>query len=429
MSSSGFSFSAALSAVQSTKDDDKAAQKQPTAGFSMSSALASTAKQAAEAKVKVEAEVNVTQAKTTQVKATTLNDDASLLSADDWQRGDIKLRCVEKWNETHDVVSFRFQGLTPVKFNYKPGQFITFKLEIDGEMVYRSYTMSSSPSRPYSIVVTVKRIAGGKVSNFVADNVNEGDVVTIMGPDGTFNLVDIPAEKYLFLSAGSGITPMYSMSRWLLDARVGSDIAFVHSARSQDDIIFADGLSSMAHRSAKFNLHYLLEVAPELVEGVNHTANDSRILGRLDIDKLVPDFMERTVFVCGPEPYMVAVKSLIEASGFEMENFHQESFTGAIKSDKLVSDSSSDDRRQFMLKIADKSISLSTEQTLLDGIESEGLPIIAACRSGVCGACKCQVTSGTTESSSTMTLTEDEIAAGYVLACSTKITSDVTLTM
>ncbi len=431
MSSSGFSFSAALSAVQSTKDDDKA-EKKPAAGFSMSSALANTAKKTVEIKSEVKSEVNAAQVNATQAKTATVNDDASLLSADDWQRGDIKLRCVEKWNETHDVVSFRFQGLTPVKFNYKPGQFITFKLEIDGEIVYRSYTMSSSPSRPYSIVVTVKRIAGGKVSNFVADNVNEGDVVTIMGPDGAFNLVDIPATKYLFLSAGSGITPMYSMSRWLLDARVGSDIAFVHSARSNDDIIFADGLSSMAHRSAKFSLHYLLEAAPELVEGVNHTANDSRMLGRLDIDKLVklvPDFMARTVFVCGPEPYMVAVKSLVEASGFEMENFHQESFTGAIKSDKLVSDSSSDDSRQFMLKIADKSISLSTEQTLLDGIESEGLPIIAACRSGVCGACKCQVTSGTTESSSTMTLTPEEISAGYVLACSTKITSDVTLKM
>ncbi|WP_259651248.1 hybrid-cluster NAD(P)-dependent oxidoreductase [Shewanella sp. KT0246] len=445
MSSSGFSFSAALSSVQSasaqsaSKNEkaetiEKAIDKpktltKPTSGFSMSGALANVA---AKAESHAEAKVSAN----TESSAISNGKDQALLSADDWQRGDIKLRCVEKWHETHDVISFRFQGLTPVKFNYKPGQFITFKLDIDGEIVYRSYTMSSSPSRPFSIVVTVKRIVGGKVSNFVADKVNEGDVVTVMGPDGAFNLVDITADKYLFLSAGSGITPMYSMSRWLLDARVGSDIGFVHSARSNDDIIFADGLSSMAHRSAKFNLNYLLESAPELAEGVNHTGCDSRMLGRFDIEKLgllIPDFKQRTIFVCGPEPYMVAVKSLLETSGFDMENFHQESFGGAAKPSAVMSDASSDmsgrESAQFMLNIADKNIPLSAENTLLDGIESEGLPIIAACRSGVCGACKCQVTSGTTESTSTMTLTEDEIAAGYVLACSTKITSDVTLKM
>ncbi|WP_394493312.1 hybrid-cluster NAD(P)-dependent oxidoreductase [Shewanella sp. ENK2] len=410
MSSSGFSFSAALSAVQSTKDEikDSAEKTKTVSVFSMSNALASTAKKS----------------------AASLNSDAEFLAADNWQRGDIKLRCVEKWNETHDVVSFRFQGLTPVKFNYKPGQFITLKLEIDGEVVYRSYTMSSSPSRPYSIVVTIKRIPDGKVSNFAADNINEGDVISALGPDGVFNLVDVKADKYLFLSAGSGITPMYSMSRWLLDTKVGSDIGFVHSARSEQDIIFADTLSAMAHRSSKFNLNYLLESAPELVDGVNHTANDCRMSGRFDMAKLaqlVPDFMERTIFVCGPEPYMVAVKSLVEASGFNMINFHQESFGGPAKPAAKVSHANSDSG--FMLSFADKSISLSVDDTLLDGIESEGLPIIAACRSGVCGACKCQVTSGTTESTSSATLSEEEIAAGYVLACSTKITSDVTLKM
>ncbi|PMG52015.1 hybrid-cluster NAD(P)-dependent oxidoreductase [Shewanella sp. 10N.286.52.B9] len=360
-----------------------------------------------------------------------MNANQLLLNADEWQRGEVQLRCTEKWHETHDVVSFRFQGLTPVKFNYKPGQFITFKLEIEGEIVYRSYTMSSSPSRPYSIVVTVKRIAGGKVSNFLADKVNQGDIITLVGPDGAFNLVDIAAEKYLFLSAGSGITPMYSMSRWLLDTKVGSDIAFVHSARTDEDIIFADSLGAMAYRSAQFQLSYLLENADELVEGVNHTGNDSRMLGRIDIEKLqalVPDFMTRTIFVCGPEPYMVSVKSWIETSGFEMKNFHQESFTGAVKSPPSSTNTAAT-TSNFMLSIKDKKVALSAEQTLLDGIESEGLPIIAACRSGVCGACKCQVTSGTTESSSTMTLTAEEIAAGYVLACSTKITSDVSLKM
>lgn len=99
--------------------------------------------------------------------------------------------CVERWNETSDVVSFRFQAGEPMKFDYKPGQFMTFVLEINGEQVCRSYTLSSSPSRPYSLMVTIKRVAGGLVSNYLIDNLLLGQSVRVLPPAGQFNLFDI----------------------------------------------------------------------------------------------------------------------------------------------------------------------------------------------------------------------------------------------
>ncbi|QDE32713.1 hybrid-cluster NAD(P)-dependent oxidoreductase [Shewanella polaris] len=394
----------------------------PSVGFSFSQALSAQA-------AKSPTPVSEAPPKVEPVALTTPE---ALLAADSWQRGEVQLRCVEKWNETHNVVSFRFQGLTPVKFHFKPGQFLTFKLDINGEKVYRSYTISSSPSRPFSLVVTVKRIADGLVSNYLADTLNVGDDVTVTGPDGIFNLVDIVADKYLFLSAGCGVTPMHSMSRWLCDTTTDSDIAFVHSAKGVNDIMFADSMASMASRSQKFNLNYMLksdENSQVLTD--KHEATGFGI-GRLNLEsliKLVPDYQQRTVFVCGPESYMADVKLLLAAAEFDMSQFNQESFGESSAMGVKAALESNPSTEQFMLSIGDKEIPLTGDQTLLDGIESAKLPIIAACRSGVCGACKCQVVSGTVKSTSQMALTPDEIAAGFVLACSTKITSNVQLKM
>ncbi|MXR68057.1 2Fe-2S iron-sulfur cluster binding domain-containing protein [Shewanella sp. JBTF-M18] len=344
-----------------------------------------------------------------------------------WQAGETRLVCVERWQETHDVTSFRFQGAQPVKFHFKPGQFITFLLDIQGERLARSYTISSSPSRPYSLVVTIKRIPGGRVSNYLVDNLKTGHSVNVSGPAGAFNLIDIPASRYLFLSAGSGITPMYSMSRWLTDTQVGSDIAFVHSAKAKEDLIFHDALLKMTQRHPNMALHYSLESGESLEACPSFE-------GRLTLEmlaKAVPDYLERTVFVCGPEPYMQAVKGMLEGVGFDMSRYHQESFGGPSTASSLQAEGQGDIAASapFMLQVGDLSTQLTGEQTVLEGIEAKGLPIIAACRSGVCGACKCQVLSGETESSSEMTLTPAEVEQGFILACSTRLKSDVTLSL
>ncbi|MEN8616184.1 hybrid-cluster NAD(P)-dependent oxidoreductase [Shewanella baltica] len=351
-----------------------------------------------------------------------------------------ELVCVERWNETIDVVSFRFQAGEPMKFDYKPGQFMTFVLDINGEQVCRSYTLSSSPSRPYSLMVTIKRVAGGLVSNYLIDHLLPGQRVRVLQPTGQFNLIDIPAAKYLFLSAGCGITPMYSMSRYLTDTQIDADIAFVHSARSDADIIFKSSLETMANRFNAFKLSYALESA---TESLLFSPKISFDIGRLTaqmLQTLVPDVTERTVYLCGPEPYMQAVKVLLAELNFDMSQLHHESFATAEKAARhqlmqANSPTETHDNPQaeaftlpiFNLAIGDRSTKLTQGQSLLEGIESEGLPIIAACRSGVCGACKCQVLEGETTSTSVMTLSPAEIDAGFVLACSTTLTSDVAL--
>ncbi|MEI6859367.1 MAG: hybrid-cluster NAD(P)-dependent oxidoreductase [Shewanella sp.] len=348
------------------------------------------------------------------------------LASNDWLHGQVELLCVEKWQETHDVFSFRFQGVEPIKFQFKPGQFLTFNIDIDGKKIYRSYTISSSPSRPYSMVVTVKCIEKGRVSNYLAKSLNVGDTINASGPDGVFNLVDIKADKYLFLSAGSGITPMFSMARWLTDTQVGADIAFLNCAKSPEDLIFRRELDAISFNNFAFNLSYVLETgARRPPEGLR--CGEGRINAE-HLSRLVEDYQERTIFVCGPDPFMKGVESLLESLNFDMSHYHYESFgTEPVQGNETVTAGVENAASDFMLRIGDNARAMGQNETLLEGIEAEGLPIVAACRSGVCGACKCKVIEGQTLSSSEMTLTPEEIEQGYVLACSTKLKSDVLL--
>ncbi|QSX34727.1 hybrid-cluster NAD(P)-dependent oxidoreductase [Shewanella avicenniae] len=340
------------------------------------------------------------------------------LHAPTWQQGELRLICEARWQETHDVVSFRFRAPEPLKFIFKPGQFVTFHLEIADEMFHRSYTISSSPSRPHSLMVTIKRVAGGRVSNYLIDHLKPGHSIRASGPFGAFNIGDLPAERYLLLSAGCGVTPMYSMSRFLTDTLgANADIAFIHSASSVNDVIFADSLNAMAQRYAGLKLNYLIQHVSDrssLADNMQSRRFDAELL-----TELVPDYQQRTVFVCGPQRFMDAAREVFAFSGFDMSHYHSEDFAQAIQTTLPSSNGS------YQLTAASESTTLSADKTLLDGLVALKLPIIAACRSGVCGSCKCKVVQGEVASSSTQTLTEDEIAEGMVLACSSYAQSDV----
>jgi ferredoxin-NADP reductase len=169
------------------------------------------------------------------------------------------LQCCHVREETHDVKSFFFRSPEGRGFTFEPGQFVTLELDIDGQTVNRCYTISSSPTRPHTLSITVKRVPGGTVSNWLHDNLREGARVRVLGPSGAFTCARHPASKYLFLSAGSGITPLMSMSRAHHELSEDRDIVFVHSARTPNDIIFARELDLMAANQRNFRTSYVCE--------------------------------------------------------------------------------------------------------------------------------------------------------------------------
>ncbi len=160
------------------------------------------------------------------------------------------------------------------------------------------------------------------MSNWLHDTLHEGQELAVHGPVGLFNAIDFSNPKVLYLSGGVGITPVMSMARWYYDTNANVDMVFIHSARSPKDIIYHRELEHMASRIDNFNLHLICER-----HGLGEPwAGYRGYLNHKMLELMAPDFLEREVFCCGPTPYMNAVKRLLEAAGFDMTRYHEESF-------------------------------------------------------------------------------------------------------
>jgi NADH oxidoreductase Hcr len=329
------------------------------------------------------------------------------------------LLCVARIEETHDAATFVFAAPATRPFDYKAGQFIVVAVDVGDERLHRAYSLSSTPTRPDKLSITVKRVAGGRVSNHLLDQLRPGHAITALPPAGDFNIVDrTSTEHIVLLSAGCGITPCLSMARWLVDTNAQVSIDFIHSARSASALIAAAELDRLRAEHANFRLARVLR-------NVERTDDHAGPLDRALFDALLPDLSGRTIFTCGPQSYMDTIRAFAEERGFDMNYFHSESFAAA----NIVTEPADVVAGNYALAVPAfaRHAEISGGQSLLEALESSGVPIIGACRSGVCGSCKCRVVSGEVTTTSSATLSEADIAAGYVLACSSQARSDLTV--
>ncbi|MFJ3483104.1 2Fe-2S iron-sulfur cluster-binding protein [Pseudomonas sp. NPDC090202] len=346
-----------------------------------------------------------------------------------WNSAEQKtLRCCAVQDETHDVKSFFFQCADFAALSYEPGQFITVSPLIAGQSVSRCYTLSSSPTRPFSFSITVKRVPGGTVSNWLHDHLRPGDTLLASGPAGSFTPVAQPTRKLLYLSAGSGVTPLMSMTRAAVDLAADLDIVFVHSARTPADIVFRKELARMQGVSPRLQV---LTVC----EGRGEQPDWDQPIGRLSIELLqerVADFKEREVFTCGPQGYMTAVKSLLEQSGFDLRHYHQESFDIALLNEApLIEAAPLGDQAEQLFSVtlarSGKTFSMPASQTVLAAAKKAGAIVPSSCSQGVCGTCKTTLLEGTVEMKHNGGIRPREIDKGLRLLCCSKPVSDLVL--
>ena len=354
------------------------------------------------------------------------------------------VNCSQIIEETHDVKTFRFLTSPPTTFNYKPGQFVTLDLEIDGKPVKRSYSISSTPSRPHNLEITVKRVPApnhnpsvppGLVSNWLNDNLTVGSQIKISPPMGNFTCFDNPNRKFLFISAGSGITPMMSMSRWLCDTTPNADIIFVHSAKTVRDIIFRQELELMAFQNPYFQLAITLTSA-------EYYPNWWGYIGRLNermIKAISPDFHERIVYVCGSDGFRESVKAILRELEFPMQNYHEESFGSSKKRTQIQTAIADNTPKHFhsapfntvptsnksntvVFTKSQQEVVCDDGETILETAEREGITLPSGCKMGACGMCKLRKISGNVSYEEDFDC-EDE----YVLTCVAKANGNVVI--
>ena len=340
---------------------------------------------------------------------------------------DDRLTCCHIVDETPDVKSFFFRPSNPGLCRFQPGQFITLELPINGETIYRSYTISSAPTRPDVLSITVKRKPDGVVSNWLHDNLQVGSHICVSGPMGDFSCSQHPAERYLLLSGGVGITPVMSMARALHDLGERQDTVFLHSARTPTDIVFQRELELMAFNQPSFRPIFLCE------NGAVHSDMPSGRLTLEILQQVAPDLLTREVFCCGPTPYMAGVRTLLAAAGFNMQHYHEESFNFEAAATAPQAEEKIDDAAQaastdgFTIEFtkSGKKIICKPDQFVLNASANSGLRLPVACSKGVCGTCKTKLISGQVDMKHGGGIRQREIDQGMFLPCCSKPLGDL----
>ncbi|WP_275055973.1 hybrid-cluster NAD(P)-dependent oxidoreductase [Cereibacter azotoformans] len=328
------------------------------------------------------------------------------------------LECAMVVPETADCATFTFRAPSGAWFDYQPGQFVTLDLPLPGGNVQRTYTISSSPSRPLSISITVKAQPGSVGGRWMLDHLRPGMRLGAWGPAGIFSSLRHPAAKYLFISAGSGITPMMSMATWAWDSGEMPDITFVHAARRPSDIIFRDRLEQFANRVPGLQLRFTVEEPDPFRTWPGYRGRLSQIM----LGLMAPDYLEREVFCCGPAPFMQAVREMLVSLGYDMARYHQESFGAPVHSEAEapeINDVSPVEtaRAEILFATSGVTATCAETDTVLAVARRAGLNIPSGCTFGLCGTCKVKKRSGDVHMVHNGGISDDDVAEGWILAC------------
>lgn len=296
-------------------------------------------------------------------------------------------------------------------FTYRSGQFCTFKVTVDGTVLYRSYSMSSAPETDSEMMITIKRVPHGSVSNWLHDNVSEGDAVEITRPAGTFLLR--PAEgAVLGFAGGSGITPILSLAKSAL-ASTDRRVRLLIADRDRPSAIFETVLTELVARY------------PDRLEVVRHYDDESGLLDPAFVAAFVGSDTAADSYVCGPEAFMDMIESALSGSG----QVYSERFGSAAEpilvADVLVEATEAPVavpakiEGTVSIRLGSKRVSVPRHpgETLLESARRAGLAPPFSCEAGNCATCIAKIVDGSATMRVNDALSDDEIADGYILTC------------
>lgn len=332
----------------------------------------------------------------------------------------ISLKVAEVVRETADAATIRLKQPMFRKVRYKAGQFLTLILQLDGKKVQRAYSMSSAPGLDATIDITVKRVQGGKVSNYLLDHLKAGDHLEVADPMGTFVFEPDGAKaRHLMLwAAGSGITPLFSILRLALQEEPGSRITLVYANRTPQEMIFGQRLQQLQQQYPD-----RLRLLPIYSKPA---ADWGGFSGRIDttmaanIYNLMPQELPILHYVCGPEGMMQAVQEGLKLMRVPASAIYSESFVPKA-------DAATDSRTHTVEVIVDGEhhrFEVSPKQTVLEAGLDQGIDLPYSCQSGVCTACRGKRLSGQVQSHDDRALSQQEMDEGYLLTCQCHPLSD-----
>jgi len=322
--------------------------------------------------------------------------------------------------QTHDTKTLRFEVPRERRFRAKPGQFLTFQWTIDGQRVLRSYTISSSPIQGNYVEITPKRVDNGCVSAFLNERAKPGLRVEASGPYGRFYFDETLHKSIVLIAAGSGITPMISMLRYIDDLKLATPVTLLYCVRTAADIIFQSELARLERSLPNFKCEVCLSRPDPTWKGHNGHMTEEFI------SQHVIDLDSPTFFLCGPKGFMDSARQILSTLGVDQDRILQESF-GESKRSTESRPQEARPAETVVFIHSQKVCQVSSGSTLLDLAERNGVQIPFGCRQGQCGTCATRVLSGTVQMDVEAGLTAEQKDAGYVLPCVSRAEGTVVL--
>lgn len=324
--------------------------------------------------------------------------------------------------ETSDAVTISFWHPVHQAVSYKPGQFLTLIPEINGKKVRRSYSMSSSPHTDASLAITVKRVPGGLVSNWLIDHLKVGDALEVMEPMGHFSpeLNASNNRSVVLFGAGSGITPLLSIAKSVLMIEPKSKVTLIYGNRTHEGIIFKKLLDNMEIKYAgRLEVQHILSQPHELWVGQTGRIGQGKAIHcirELRIDVATTDF-----FICGPEGMMDEVQKALKLLGAPAERVHQEHFFVSHEEESTPHEEEDGSLKAQLVTVhyegSEYQVEVKPHQTILEAFLDHDIDLPYSCQAGMCTACMGKCVQGKVKMDEEDGLTDKEIQQGYVLTC------------
>ncbi len=326
-------------------------------------------------------------------------------------KGPTILRLVDITQQTSDSKTLRFALPPGSNITARPGQFLSFTFLYDGRKETRCYSICSSPARTGYIEITPKRAPNGCVSVYLNENAAAGLTVEASGPHGEFCLDPERHRRIVLIAAGSGMTPMMAMLRYIDDLRLDIDATLLYCVRNPGDIFFRAELEDLQTRLKSFR--YIAQISDPPPDWTGWK-------GRISADfvrSAVSDFSGREVFICGPAPFMETARAIVLELGATPEHVQQERFAGpSIKPPAPPTDAAAPTVTVNFAR-SGKVVTMQQSQTILQIAEDNNVSIPFSCRQGQCGTCKTRLLEGSVVMDSENGLDDDSRARGFVLTC------------
>lgn len=308
----------------------------------------------------------------------------------------------------------------PSGFSYKAGQYITLILNINQKEVRRPYSLSSAPALNEMPFITVKEIENGEASRYLHQQIQEGQLLKSLEPNGRFVLPETTPKHVVFFAAGSGISPVFGLIKEAL-ATTSANIELLYSNRSKEEAIFYDELTALQQQyTERFNITWFFSNSKFLLK-----ARLSRIVLEEFVQQRFQNINEVLFYTCGPFVYMEMIFITLLTLGVKPEQLCKETFTTLDEEDdgSLLNDETRnyvDSEVTFITSTQTYLFKVKAHETILQAAIKQQIPMNYSCMRGMCSSCICSLQQGEINMYNNQVLTDNETANGRILVCTAK---------